>query len=140
MKVCPQGYFNISLISERSATAEELYSENNSNKCISCHYTCKECAGSLDYQCTECFPDATLLLYSSSETYCYPTSVAPLILENIWYIRVFVMLIIIALLILGYFVWKFHKHRQQNAGYSHLDENVHNLEKNAKSALYSDSE
>lgn len=53
-------------------------------ECMKCHYTCLQCIGSTDYQCTACYSDADL--HSSTiGSYCYPKSLNEMINYTKWY-------------------------------------------------------
>lgn len=39
-------------------------------QCETCHFSCLNCRGPNDYDCTECTPDSALTVKSSNESYC----------------------------------------------------------------------
>ncbi|XP_973131.3 furin-like protease 1 isoform X5 [Tribolium castaneum] len=141
IKSCPDGFYHLTLRRERPSEAEDLSPENNTNRCLPCHYTCKKCTGPVDYQCSECFPDAQLVPVSSTETFCYSASVASSIVADKWYIRVFVMLLIVSVLLVLHLLWQIFKSRKRpRGGYLRFNLINNSDEKDVKMAVYSDSE
>jgi furin len=143
IKTCPDGFYNLTVTTERNSELEDLLAENNSNICLPCHYTCRQCTGSIDYQCTECFPDATLVSVSDNQFSCYPTSIASTLSSNAWYIRVFIMLVVITILLSIHLIWqlcRLRKKRKRDYFHLNLVKTAHNIESNPKVAVYSDSE
>lgn len=128
--------------------AEDLTTEkivnNNNNRCIPCHYSCKNCVGSIDYECSECYPDATLVTVSNNESYCYPNYLASVVGYKSWYVRIFIMLCVIFVIMTIHLFWYVFKKRTgiNKKNYVQLDtiENIRNMERNVKMAVYSDSD
>ncbi|CAH1965222.1 unnamed protein product [Acanthoscelides obtectus] len=66
---CKEKFYNSLLDIPGDITGPE-----RNQTCLACHYTCRNCMGSLDSQCTGCYGDAKLYNVSATETYCYPVS------------------------------------------------------------------
>lgn len=53
---------------------ETLNDENPTKKpqkqCSACHYTCADCDGSHDYECTRCFGESAMRKNSFNQTFC----------------------------------------------------------------------
>lgn len=102
---CPHKFYDSR--NDLNQNAEET-NFPNSAKCLECHYSCKTCTGSMDYQCTQCFPDALLYNASSIESYCYPSRILTEVISEKWYYRVILVVIAWCLLslILGFVYYK----------------------------------
>lgn len=75
--------------------------------CSWCHYSCKYCSGPNDFECTDCFGDATFYKTSASENFCYPKTLLPSIDSAMWYQRtviVFIIAILLFFVIIGFLV------------------------------------
>ncbi|CAG9759990.1 unnamed protein product [Ceutorhynchus assimilis] len=113
LKNCPEGYYDtenkLDIQTEKSAA------------CAKCHYSCKSCTGSMDYQCTECFPDALIYKASSNENYCYSRQVMVEIVSSRWYYRVifFALGLCVLFLILALIYCK----KKQPGGYKRIQTN-----------------
>ncbi|CAH0389779.1 unnamed protein product [Bemisia tabaci] len=70
-----------------------------SDSCQKCHYSCRKCSGSNDYECTSCYADATLTNIDEGASYCYPKSLIPSIDATKWYFRACIALAINCFLI-----------------------------------------
>lgn len=138
---CPNQFYNsYNDYQLKQDTVEKIH--GYTNQCIACHYTCKTCVGSNDYQCSSCFPDAILYIQNDNEFYCYPKILLSDILSGVWYFRTFLVLIIVIILLLGFGLWKIVTRRQQFAQFAHLDtiKHIRDIEKNVKNSVYSDSD
>ncbi|VVC39282.1 Peptidase S8, pro-domain,Peptidase S8, subtilisin-related,Peptidase S8, subtilisin, Ser-active [Cinara cedri] len=67
--------------------------------CNDCHYTCFQCYGPNDYQCTSCWNDADLT-QSMGQTYCYSKNVKILLDDKTWHMLSLILLIINIFLLL----------------------------------------
>ncbi|XP_019765188.1 furin-like protease 1 isoform X4 [Dendroctonus ponderosae] len=116
---CTQGFYD-----SRNDLTEKYDGINlaSNGKCIKCHYSCKECSGSLDYQCTECFSDAALYRPSGSASYCYPSNIIYDVLSEKWYYRVILVLTFwtILFLVLGFVYF-----RKRPKGYKLINSTEH---------------
>lgn len=139
MRRCPERYYPVYYDYERKPEAEEL--STSLNQCVTCHYTCRDCHGSNDYDCTACFPDALLYRTANSESYCYPRSLVSDVLSEKWYFRVFVLLCAVGTALLGVLLWKCTR-REKMTDVMQMDtlKNIRNIERNVKNTVYSDSE
>lgn len=63
------------------------------NVCAECHYTCHQCNGPYDYQCTSCWGDAELT-YTMGQTYCYSKNITSLLQDRTWHTVSTILLII----------------------------------------------
>ncbi|XP_022901690.1 proprotein convertase subtilisin/kexin type 4-like isoform X1 [Onthophagus taurus] len=139
---CPERYYPSTLETKIKDTAEEIGSTKK--VCLSCHYTCRICSGSNDYQCTECYPDAILTNPKESESYCYPLSMRVKIEDEKWYFRIFMLLtfffvIFFILLVLWYI--RYRKDMSYRfTGIDSSDEKIREMERKVRTAIYSDSE
>lgn len=70
--------------------------------CSECHYTCFQCNGPNDYQCTSCWGDAELT-HVMGQTYCYSKNIKSLLEDRTWYRIATVLLIINICLFLIFF-------------------------------------
>ncbi|XP_060536835.1 furin-like protease 1, isoforms 1/1-X/2 isoform X2 [Cylas formicarius] len=134
LETCPDGFYNSSRGAENSSL--------KSFACARCHYTCKKCNGSMDYQCTACFPDAVLYHLSRSVAHCYPKHLISEVFSE-WYYRVFTGLICIIILVLLIVILSFAYLKRKTPKYvlipSDFDE-TKQIKKNIKAKIYSDSE
>nr|CAH7745731.1 unnamed protein product [Callosobruchus chinensis] len=123
----------------------EIADLEKNQTCLACHYTCRNCMGSLDSQCIECYGDAKLFNVSKTESFCYPISLVSEVLAEKWYHSLFtfscILVIILAVLAVTYCVIKRRKNRN-DAEYHKLNitDEIRSMEKEIKSAVYSDSE
>lgn len=113
-------------------------------KCLPCHYTCMECIGPLDYQCTKCYSDSILYKLSDSESYCYRLNQFHAIQEHIWFYRIFkgvVVLLVVLIIISIYLFIKWKRRVSEKYRYEKLstEESIRALERKIKSD-YCDSE
>lgn len=111
---CPDGYYEKNM---------EEVEESMNYTCGLCHYTCKTCNGSLDYDCLTCFPDAVLTNQSPSENYCYPISISWIIHVHSMYTMFFVILFVLMTLLFIGILWLLWKLRKQNR-YNNLKSHV----------------
>lgn len=138
---CPDQFYNsYNDYQSKQATVEEML--GYVNQCIACHYTCKTCIGSNDYQCSSCFPDAILYTQTNNEYYCYPKILLSDILSGVWYFRTFLVLIALIVLLVGVVIWKIIAKRRKFADFIQLDtiRHIRDIEKNVKNSVYSDSD
>lgn len=138
--ICPERYYSSYFDYKRKPEqAEEL--ELNLNQCLACHYTCRHCNGSNDYECTECFPDAVLFQTSTSEYYCYPSNIVSDVLSEKWYFRMFLILCILLVVLVAFTAWKFFQ-KKKKRDFISLDtlKNIRNIERDVKNSVYSDSD
>lgn len=144
LQKCPEKYYNSVL--DYTETEEEINLTKNQT-CLSCHYTCKNCRGSMDYHCTECYTDAKIVHVSTSESYCYPIHIMAEVLSEKWYYRMFTMTYILVIVVtIPAVIYLCIKRRQifqsDSKEYAHFDivENIREMEKDIKSTVYTDSE
>lgn len=142
---CPEKYYASTLDTKLKETAEEI--DETRKVCLECHYTCRLCAGSNDYQCIQCFPDALLTNISASETYCYPLSVTDRIQDEKWFVRVFILLcvvILLTILVTCLLLYTNHKEKKSKRKYKFYKKNllrdIRNMEETVKTTVYSDSD
>lgn len=137
---CPDQYYN-SYYDYKAKSADEEDFIGNVNQCIPCHYTCRICNGSNDYQCAACFPDALLFERSTVEFYCYPSSVVNDILSEKWNFRMFVLLGIVLVVVVTLALWKICSNNNE-VKFRHLDtlKHIRDVERSAKGSVYSDSD
>lgn len=138
---CPEKFYNsYSDYQTKQGTAEEIL--KYFNQCIACHYTCKTCIGSSDYQCSSCLPDAVLYKENTNEFYCYPKVLVFKVLSDAWYFRTFIVLIVAIVLIIGLGLWRVFAKKRKLAEYVKIDtiRHIRDIEKNVKNAVYSDSD
>ncbi|KAF2882899.1 hypothetical protein ILUMI_23285 [Ignelater luminosus] len=114
--------------------------------CLHCHYTCKNCSGSSDYQCTACYPDALLVTSNNLESYCYPNfAVGNLQMEK-WYFRAYLLLWLVILLFIFVLIYyiilekRLRKKLHREAPQIDIISNIRKIEHNIKTAVYSDSD
>lgn len=126
-------------------TAEEI--DTLRNICLECHYSCRECSGSNDYQCIKCYPDAVLTHVSTNEVYCYPLSITDRIQDEKWFFRAFILLcILIALTVLVACLLMYTNNREKRSKRKYkfykknLLNDIRNMEETVKTAVYSDSD
>lgn len=126
---CPLGYFV----------------PENASVCIGCHYSCKSCFGSSDYECLECYPDYVLVNATVLEQFCYPRELVSKLNFVEWYYRTYVLLICILVFLVCAFVYLAIKNRKSKYKWQQLMQieslnTIRNLEKNVKTTVYTDSE
>lgn len=139
--VCPEKYYsNYYDYKRKSENAEDLIL--GTNQCLPCHYTCKQCNGSNDYECVECFPDAVIFNKNKEEFYCYPNSFMRDIDLERWYFRMVIFLLIVSLAVIIVWLWKCFAKRRQGRNFIHSDalQNIRHIERSVKNAVYSDSD
>lgn len=73
--------------------------EERDGLCSDCHYTCYQCNGPNDYQCTSCWGDADLT-HATGQTYCYPKNIKSVLDDKKWHTIATVLLIINIFLLL----------------------------------------
>ncbi|XP_031336072.1 furin-like protease 1 isoform X2 [Photinus pyralis] len=139
---CPEKFY--------ASFLDELGAKKNMDKkmnvCLSCHYSCKRCSGSNDYQCTLCYPDAILMQVSSLEHYCYPNYVVTNTQLDKLYFKVYIFLwIMFGLFVIGVILYIIRERRLRNNLMNELTQlgmikNIRQLERNIKASVYSDSE
>lgn len=141
LKQCPEGLYN-SYNDFLSATsyAEEL--SGHRNQCIACHYTCRTCVGANDYQCSGCFPDASLYEPRNGETYCYPEMVMSEVVSGKWYFRTFLVTAIAlgVLLTMGFFLGFTRRRGYLEFAQLKTIRNIRGIEEDVKNTVYSDSD
>ncbi|XP_030762286.1 furin-like protease 1, isoforms 1/1-X/2 isoform X1 [Sitophilus oryzae] len=119
LKRCPEGLYD-------SANDLNVNSEKNAllskGKCVPCHYSCRACSGSLDYQCTECYPDAELYSPSVLENYCYPISMMSEVLSTKWYYNIFLFVIVCLSLVFVFLIYFYVKRKPK--GYMHIPSDI----------------
>ncbi|KRT80455.1 Peptidase [Oryctes borbonicus] len=142
---CPEKYYTSVLDTKIKETAEEMGARHS--VCLECHYTCKLCSGSNDYQCIQCYPDAVLTNVSLSEVYCYPLSITDRIQDEKWFFRAFILLCVIIVLIiivtclLLYINYKEKNSRRTYRFYKrNLLRDIRNMEETVKTTVYRDSD
>lgn len=67
--------------------------------CLNCHYSCLNCSGPYDYQCTKCPEDAQLVFTHDGnidERYCYPKHLMTELETSIWLHRFYLFFGIIS--------------------------------------------
>ncbi|XP_050428301.1 furin-like protease 1, isoforms 1/1-X/2 isoform X1 [Adelges cooleyi] len=74
--------------------------------CNDCHYTCYQCIGPNDYQCTKCWGDAELT-HTMGQTYCYPKNIKRLLDDRTWHTIATVLLICNVFLLLIFCKYRF---------------------------------
>lgn len=137
---CPEQYYNsYSDYQSKQGTVEEM---KYVNQCIACHYTCKTCVGSSDYQCSSCFPDALLYTQNPNEFYCYPKILISDVLSSAWYFRTFLVVTAATLLLAGLGLWKMFTKKRKATDFVQMDtiRHIRDIEKNVKNSVYSDSD
>ncbi|KAJ8968362.1 hypothetical protein NQ317_009525 [Molorchus minor] len=139
---CPEKYYSSLL--EYNENAEEM-NVVKAQTCLPCHYTCKDCVGSMDYHCTECYPDAKIVHVTSTESYCYPIHIMTEVLSEKWYYRMFTMTYILVIVFaIPAVIYLFVKRRKifqsDSQEYVNIVTNIRAMEKDIKSAVYTDSE
>ncbi|XP_044765837.1 furin-like protease 1 [Coccinella septempunctata] len=116
---CPDGYYKKDI----EIIREEVNDRFLNFTCGTCHYTCKTCKGSLDYDCLSCFPDAVLTNQFPNENYCYPISISWIIHAESMYIIFFLIFLILMSLLFISVLWLLWKLRRSNR-YNNLQSNV----------------
>lgn len=142
LQKCPEKYYNSVL--DYTEKEEEINLIKNQT-CLSCHYTCKNCRGSMDYHCTECYADAKIVNASPTESYCYPIHIMTEVLSEKWYYRMFTMtymlVIIVAVPSVIYLCIKrrqiFQSDKQEYVAVD-IVKNIREMEKDIKSTVYTD--
>lgn len=97
---CPEKYFkgHLSESSEPYPKRSNIASSENSGSgliCVPCHYSCRRCNGSSDYQCLECYEDAKLYELNPLESYCYPQYVVHQMHNSSLYFQVYSLLVVV---------------------------------------------
>lgn len=98
LQSCPESHYG--WVPQDMAATESL-------SCRQCHYSCRSCSGSQDYECTACWGDAELYSPSEGQNHCYPRDLLNVYhSQQSWYTVLLVMLVglIILVLILAVFV------------------------------------
>ncbi|CAH1158384.1 unnamed protein product [Phyllotreta striolata] len=136
---CPDKFYN-NLLDLGDASVESL---SGNQTCSPCHYTCKNCKGSLDSDCLGCFGDAKLVQLSD-ESYCYPIHLIPDINTEIWYYRFFVILCIALLslttaVIFYCFCVKNKKSDYRKVNCDIVAHQIGGIENDMKSNIYTDN-
>ncbi|KAF0299211.1 Furin-like protease 1, isoforms 1/1-X/2 [Amphibalanus amphitrite] len=97
------------------------YADRDRAACQPCHYTCAECGGPNDYQCSGCHGDATLTSGPLGARSCLNTE----LLERAraadrWYggVLTVIVLLALALLVVGLLFWR--QRRERASGYRAL--------------------
>lgn len=67
--------------------------------CNDCHYSCYQCNGPNDYECTSCWGDADLT-YTMGQTYCYSKNIKSLLDDRTWHTISALLLIVNIFLLL----------------------------------------
>ncbi|XP_063876534.1 furin-like protease 1, isoforms 1/1-X/2 [Scylla paramamosain] len=81
--------------------------------CLSCHYSCYNCSGPQDYECTKCWGDEEMYLPSKGQSLCQPSS---LLLsyqrQQGWYLALLGVVIglLVLVLVMGVMVLRKSKH------------------------------
>lgn len=142
VQACPDQFYNsYNDYQSKQGTVEEIL--GYVNQCIPCHYTCKTCTGSNDYQCSSCFPDALLYTQNPNELYCYPKILVSDVLSGVWYFRTFLVLVFTLLLLTALGLWKMLSRRKKITNFDdQMDtiRHIRDIEKSVKSSVYSDSD
>ncbi|KAL3289645.1 hypothetical protein HHI36_023054 [Cryptolaemus montrouzieri] len=104
---CPAGYFRKfrKIFTETNLTISNI-------TCAPCHYTCRTCKGTLDYDCLTCFPDAILTNLNQNEYYCYPNSISWVLeTQSMYYMFFLILFILITMLFVAimWILWKLRK-------------------------------
>lgn len=81
-------------------TCPEGYYSDSPGHCNKCHYSCYQCSGPNDYQCSLCHGDAVLVNYTELESYCHPKSLLLAMDVSVWYYRACLGLVINIVLLL----------------------------------------
>lgn len=81
-------------------TCPEGYYSDTPGHCSKCHYSCYQCIGPNDYQCSLCHGDAVLVNYTEQESYCHPKSLLLAMDVSVWYYRACLGLVINIVLLL----------------------------------------
>ncbi|XP_043235224.1 furin-like protease 1 [Amphibalanus amphitrite] len=112
------------LLSEGSCVTDcppGRYADRDRAACQPCHYTCAECDGPNDYQCSGCHGDATLTSGPLGARSCLNTE----LLERAraadrWYggVLTVIVLLALALLVVGLLFWR--QRRERASGYRAL--------------------
>lgn len=141
---CPEQFYASFLDTrDRNRTLENY---ENRNVCLACHYTCRHCSGSNDYQCAACYPDAMLTHISSLENYCYPIYIVTNLQLEKLYFKVYVFLwVIFVLFILAVVFYIIRERRLRNSLMNEILQfntikNIRQMEHNVKTTVYSDSD
>ncbi|XP_069960636.1 furin-like protease 1, isoforms 1/1-X/2 isoform X3 [Cherax quadricarinatus] len=98
LQSCPESHYG--WVPQDMGATESL-------SCRQCHYSCRSCSGSQDYECTACWGDAELYSPSEGQNHCYPRDLLNVYhSQQSWYTVLLVMLVglIILVLILAVFV------------------------------------
>ncbi|CAH1153649.1 unnamed protein product [Phaedon cochleariae] len=143
IQMCPEKYFNSILEYDESRKIQNLSKDET---CLPCHYSCKNCIGSLDSNCVECYGDAKIVRTSSTDSYCYPVHILSEVLSEKWYYRMFTLtyIIVISMTILTV-IYLCCKRRQilQNDDMSYItlgvEDDLKSSQKDIKS-IYTDNE
>ncbi|CAH0562213.1 unnamed protein product [Brassicogethes aeneus] len=130
---CRKGYTLIEGFCLKSCPEKLFPSPNERVRCLPCHYTCKNCKGSLDYDCTECYDDAKLYNISSNEKYCYPIKLIPNI-SKVQKLEYFIIITVV-LIVVVLSIYLCMKKKNQDHNYE-IVKDIRSIEKNVQNKLY----
>ncbi|XP_076261452.1 furin-like protease 1 [Rhynchophorus ferrugineus] len=122
---CPAGFYDSK--NDLNPNAERT-SYSMPNKCIKCHYTCKTCIGSFDYQCTNCFSDAELYSSTQFQNYCYPIQLISEIHSRKWNM-ISMLLLLFAFIIALILIYLCFYLRNNTEGYVNIPTEVDEIRK-----------
>ncbi|KAF7267577.1 hypothetical protein GWI33_019215 [Rhynchophorus ferrugineus] len=122
---CPAGFYDSK--NDLNPNAERT-SYSMPNKCIKCHYTCKTCIGSFDYQCTNCFSDAELYSLTQFQNYCYPIQLISEIHSRKWNM-ISMLLLLFAFIIALILIYLCFYLRNNTEGYVNIPTEVDEIRK-----------
>lgn len=133
---CPEQYYVQSVSNEKNNITSKL--------CTPCHYSCKTCIAGAEYECTECYGDASLYIPSNYKSYCYSKSMLNEIQSIHWYYPTYITLLLIVCSILvcvglGYIIRKCC-YRRHTYVHPETIQSIRKIEKSIKTSVYSDTE
>ncbi|XP_017773693.1 PREDICTED: furin-like protease 1 isoform X2 [Nicrophorus vespilloides] len=137
---CPENFFPVVYVGGNEKAED---SSPALNYCNPCHYSCKSCNGSNDYDCNDCYPDAVLFTRTKDESYCYPNSMMYSLNEIDWYYGILIFVLVLVALGLAIALFVYCIRSKPNRGdfmKMNTYKNIRNIERKVKSAVYSDSE
>lgn len=89
--------------------------------CRPCHYTCYNCSGPQDYECTKCWGDAEVYSPSKDQTLCQPQSLLSAYRrQESWYLALVgvVMGLVVLVMVLGVMVLRANKRLPHKHSYT----------------------
>lgn len=67
--VCPDRSY---MVAEKSPSQSTIHTSVPQKRCEACHYSCVECSGPHDYDCTRCMSEAQFRRTEFNQSFCVP--------------------------------------------------------------------